>query len=249
MKESFKKAPNQESFDDVKDSYVQDPNKAEVMAYAEKRNTENKMAFKAIAAAHIMRPDLSQSPLSARIKVAEGEEFSSTDPSRRIVKAVDTGGYTYGYTAESAMEEAKKERDAADAAGELAGEQYDEENGAVAQRVQNPEEAYYMAHAADLNQTNALEFEKLAKYQEDFAEYNLQSGVDIHPTQKTSSRDYSRSNPQTRVVSQRGASDHREVRTWTYTSEQAMEEAQKERIAADEAAEKAREQYKKLNEI
>ena len=241
MKEALKHTLHQEISHEAENNYVQDSGKAEVMAYAEKRNTENKMAFKAIAAAHIAKPELRKSPLGARIKAAEGEIFSSVDPSQRIVETTNRGGYAYEYTADSAIKEAKKEREAADDAAKLAGEQYDKENGVVS-LVQNPEEAYYMAHAANRNEVNALEFEHLASKQEEFTKYDLRLGVDISPTE-AGSFNFDHRNPQGRFVKSKINGNY------GYTPDAAREEAQKERAAANEAADKAGEQFRQLNEI
>lgn len=70
-------------------------------------------------------PDLPESPLRAHTSQVEGEVFSSTDPSVRIIEA-RKGGYGYAHTAESALAEAQKERAEADRRAQEAADRHDQ---------------------------------------------------------------------------------------------------------------------------
>ncbi len=106
------------------DTLVQDPEKAHAMALASNRNELNRIAFKAIALEHMENPASKKSPLRAHISRIKGAEFSSTDPSVRVVQTKQ-GGYAYEHTAESAIAEARKERDEADRVAQIAADRYD----------------------------------------------------------------------------------------------------------------------------
>ncbi|MGE5310071.1 MAG: hypothetical protein ACM3JF_03335 [Sphaerimonospora mesophila] len=125
--------PNAENWQ-VPDTYVTDPEEAHTMAIAGNRNESNLVAFKKVAEAQMLQPDVSVVPQilmhSPRDKYNSDARTLPNHPENPAKRSVSLGdsyssnSVAPSYTADQAIEEAQKERAEADRVEKIASDRY-----------------------------------------------------------------------------------------------------------------------------